>query len=864
MDDSMRVEYPAMLENLQPIQAVQALNDRVKRISKVNIEIADWLQERRKVEEQYVQAMRKLTQFRVPNAQSELGTFQTQWDKIMLSTEAIAMSHHLFAAKVEKDVEVPLRNFHAKKEMQNITTIQGNLQNMAKELDDAQKKSESVAKKAGKTSAAKMDQAASRLESATNQWESQAPFIFESLQALDETRLNQLRDVLTQYGTYEGEQAQQQQSEAESVLNSLLDFNTANEIQAFVAKTTNGRPKLEKRSTVSRQASTAGAPSPSPAPPPIPPVPQTPEDNRSVHSGPKDDRGSENKLRSRIGTMLGRRRQSVHGGFGQLSPPKGPFSRTSKSAHGVSPRASSSNLNESHNRLSSLIERPDLIEESAKPPETNGKASHEGTNGVGGDATAERTSGQLEPSHLNGTNANAAMDVNDVSPPPGPPPAQMEAEKDAEGFTIPPTRHDPISEAEKEAAGDENEPAFKLNIQKEPVAEEDPEEREAALSKFTNSLSALGVPARKTGTIRGRRDVRNTIYVPAPVSEGPSASNPFPPTPSLPAAFTKAPTASTLVSEPSVTGTSDTQSIRSSNSLGNHAHFKHPDLHEPGLCSSFMETVSATFERGNIKSAKISGEIAFSYNSDDAANAPTHQIIRINNFPALESIGPNRIFVTNTAPDQPDHFTLDLSHLRPSQPTVGFSYRLHVEEANPPLDHAPLMVSQAWKPQGDKLGLLLQYKLNPAFKFASNETVTLHNVVIYATYVGKASGAQTKPAGTHLKDKHLVYWRLGDVALSASQEWQKLVARIVGEGGIEPQPGTVEARWEYITEATLTQDVADITVSRLEESKGKEVELNDDDPFADVGETTSTSDEQWHDVPAVRKLVSGKYESLGQ
>ncbi|KAK8028461.1 SAFF domain-containing protein [Apiospora marii] len=878
MDDSMRVEYPAMLENLQPTQAAQALNDRVKRISKVNIEIADWLQERRKVEEQYVQAMRKLTQFRVPNAQSELGTFQIQWDKIILSTEAIAMSHHLLAAKIEKDVEVPLRNFHAKKEMQNMSTIQGNLQNMAKELDEAQKKSESVAKKAGKTSAAKMDQAASRLESATNQWESQAPFIFESLQALDETRLNQLRDVLTQYGTYEGEQAQQQQSEAESVLNSLLDFNTTNEIQAFVTKTTAGRPKLEKRMTTSRQASTIGAtgsaggagagagdaPSSSPVPPPMPPVPQTPEDSRSVHSGPKEDKGSENKLRSRIGTMLGRRRQSVHGGFGQLSPPKGPFSRTSKSAHGPSPRASSSNLNESHNRLSSLIERPDMIEESTKSPETNGKTSHEGANGSGGDAANERTSGQLEPSHMNGTNGGAAMDVGDVLPLPGPPPGQQEAEKDAEGFTIPPTRHDPISEAEREAAGDETEPAFKLNIQKEPVAEEDPEERQAALSKFTNSLSALGTPARKTGTIRGRRDVRNTIYVPAPVSEGPSSSNPFPPTPSLPSAFSKPPTTSALVSEPSVTGTSDTQSIRSSNSLGNHAHFKHPDLHEPGLCSSFMETVSATFERGNIKSAKISGEIAFSYNPEDSANAPSHETIRINNFPALESIGPNRIFVTNTAPDQPDHFTLDLSHLRPSQPTVGFSYRLHVEEANPPLDHVPLIVSQAWKPQGDKLGLLLQYKLNPAFKFKSNDAVTLHNVVIYATYEGKASGAQTKPQGTHLKDKHLVYWRLGDVTLSASQDWQKVIARIVGEGGIEPQAGTVEARWEFISKASLPQDIADITLSRLEESKGKEVELTDDDPFADVGESTSTSEEQWHDVPAVRKLVSGKYESLGQ
>jgi F-BAR domain only protein len=58
---------------LAPGQAVNILNDRVKRISKTNIEIADWLSERRRVEEQYVQGLRKLTQARFPNSQSELG-----------------------------------------------------------------------------------------------------------------------------------------------------------------------------------------------------------------------------------------------------------------------------------------------------------------------------------------------------------------------------------------------------------------------------------------------------------------------------------------------------------------------------------------------------------------------------------------------------------------------------------------------------------------------------------------------------------------------------------------------------------------------------------------------------------------------
>ena len=341
-----------------------------------------------------------------------------------------------------------------------------------------------------------------------------------------------------------------------------------------------------------------------------------PDDAQSDHSGPKEDKGGENKLRSRIGTMLGRRRQSVHGGFGQLSPAKGPF-RTTRSSHGASPRASSTNLHEAHHKLSSLAEGPDspgIIPEYSGP---NGKASHVGTNGTGNESLMDAPE-RNEPAHVNGT--SAATDVSDVPPPPGPPPSQQQAEpgKDAEGFNIPAPALDPISAAQKEATGDESEPAFKLSIQQEPIAEEDPEEREAALSKFTNSLSAMGMPARRSSTIRGRRDVRNTIYVPAPVSEGSASSSPFPPISSGPSSTVKPPV---LASESSVAGTSDTHSIRSSNSLGSVVHHKHPDMHEPGLNSSVMETISATFAAGEIKTVKVNGEIAFAYNTADAFGA---------------------------------------------------------------------------------------------------------------------------------------------------------------------------------------------------------------------------------------------------
>lgn len=520
--------------------------------------------------------------------------------------------------------------FEFKKEMQNIQTIQGNLQKVARELEEAQEKSDKLTKKGAKASAQKVDLAASKLESATNQWKSQAPFVFESLQAVDESRMNQLRDCLTQYGTLEGEQAQRLQTDAESVLNGLLDYETANEIQQFVFKVTTGRPKLEKRTTTARQSSSAGGTSTPGGT--VLGVNAPTEDDRSDYSGPKEG-PPENKLRSRIGTMLGRRRQSIHGGFGQLAPGKSPFGRNTKSSHGLSPRASSSNLGDSPSRLGALAEDPDSA--SNEPFRTSEasreKVSHDGPNGVGrvnSTDVVRPTTGTTTTSQVNGTGTGTTLDVLEVPPPPGPPPSQKEPEKDAEGFSVPTYSHDPITQAEKEAAAQENEHAFKLNIQKEPVAEEDEEAKKAALSNVANSLSAMGAPMRKMGTVRGRRDVRNTIYVPGPVSENSATSIITPPIPTM---FSRPTGLSTLASETSIAGTSDTQSIRSSNSLSSVVQAKHPEMHQPGLNSSVIETVSATFESGAVKSVKINGEIALSFNPGDDLNPPckSHQHLRI-------------------------------------------------------------------------------------------------------------------------------------------------------------------------------------------------------------------------------------------
>ena len=134
-------------------------------------------------------------------------------------------------------MERPLKDYQTKnREMQAISTIQGNLIAVARELESAQKKASKVS--AGKSSANKVANATSDFEAANQQWESQAPYVFEQLQALDESRVNHLRDVLTQLETHEVDQIERNRATAESCLNELLGIDTKDEISTFVAKNT--------------------------------------------------------------------------------------------------------------------------------------------------------------------------------------------------------------------------------------------------------------------------------------------------------------------------------------------------------------------------------------------------------------------------------------------------------------------------------------------------------------------------------------------------------------------------------------------------------------------------------------------------
>lgn len=172
--------------------------------------------------------------------------------------ETLADSHHKLAQKIETDVERPLRDFaSSNREMQAMSTIQGNLTSMAHDIENAEKQNARLADKGGKAATGKVANATSNLENAKSQWDSQAPYVFENLQAVDETRLNHLRDCLTQFQTHEVDLVERNRVTAEQCLNVLLNVETADEIKTFALRTTSGTgpPRARTRTQAETQRS---------------------------------------------------------------------------------------------------------------------------------------------------------------------------------------------------------------------------------------------------------------------------------------------------------------------------------------------------------------------------------------------------------------------------------------------------------------------------------------------------------------------------------------------------------------------------------------------------------------------------------
>ncbi|EME80794.1 uncharacterized protein MYCFIDRAFT_204076 [Pseudocercospora fijiensis CIRAD86] len=880
-----RTDYPGLL----PGQAVDILNDRVAQVKRLNTSIADWLADRCRLEEQYAAGLRKLA--RRPIDDMDLGIFSVPWNALTDSMSSLAESHQGLGARIEVDVERPLREFaSANREMQAMTTMQGNLMAMAKEVEKAQDKTLKLQGKGEKADANKVANASSDYDTAKVQWDSQAPYVFETLQALDEIRVNTLRDHLTQYVTLEVDLMEKNRVAAESSLNVLLNVETADEIKTFALKAASARRASVSRqqrisfmpglSTPARGASSSGPPSgPSSG---LTPIQSIPDDHSQASAGTPEPakKGGLKGLR-RFGTVMSKRsskmpqqllttsespeRKPKSSPFGALRRNKNSYSETLEPPQ----ENPSSQRPRSPLRIGSEVLEPPVSRQATSsslqgPPRLDSIPS---TNGIG--SVTSPTAPSLTPSFANVGHQGDLADL--VPPKPAQPVAPTylpvaEPRRDSEGFSVPPQHLDPISQAQAEAemGGEVQQPQFNVNIRNAPIEEEG---GEAALASMAGKLQAPPPNARRAGTVRGRRDARNSTIVSTYGPPGDSApeqliqpppeasmsnlvqspSGSFSPTGSSNTAFSPfSPGAVTSPLQSSVVPlasdhTGDNQSIRSGRSQQSTAShgMKHPELVEQGLNSSIIETVSARFEHGQVVSSSLVGEIALAYNPANFSTSLGQETIRIENFAILDKVAPNPAFIAQSS-GREGEYAVNLANITRTQ--IAFKYQLRHDDAT---THTPLLLTPAFRIEPNQASVIVSYSLHPSFS-PQAESITFSNVTIAFTLEGtKAGSCQSKPVGTFAREKNLIFWQLGDITLRPGGAPEKLLARFATES--QATGGHVEARWEVLGDAAHGLG-SGLAVSVHAAADGA-------DPFAD--EATQASN--WKAVPTVRKFASGSY-----
>lgn len=280
----------------------------------------------------------------------------------------------------------------------------------------------------------------------------------------------------------------------------------------------------------------------------------------------------------------------------------------------------------------------------------------------------------------------------------------------------------------------------------------------------------------------------------------------------------------------------------------NNTVVKHPEMTQPGLNASIVETVSADFSHGQVIRSTVTGEIALAHNPGDTSSTSGHATIRLENFPVLEKVAPNPAFITQL-PSRSGEYSADLSQL--SRTSIAFKYKVHLD-ASQVASHAPINLVPTWKIKLTQASVILNYSFNTAFVSPLQRSVTLQNVVVLVNIEkSKALSCLSKPVGIFSKERSMIYWKLGDIRLDAYAEApQKLLARFTTEADVEALAGTVEVRWEISGEhsAGLGSGLGLSILSGMGGQGGT-------DPFADEG----LGSDAWKSVEVARKLASGKY-----
>ena len=631
---------------------------------------------------------------------------------------------------------------------------------------------------------------------------------------MDETRVNHLRDVLTQFQTHEVDQVERSRTSAESCLNALLNLETADEIKTFAVRVQEGRVNFARRPSAA-EVFTSARPQSAMGPPPTPPPRLTRDVSSQQRRGsdsaqnaltPGKFHAKQHDLSSpdpvpekkagalkRLGTVMRRKDKAPPPvpSSAEKRKEKGrslmPFRRgdSSRSFHDL--EATGQDFSPISSRSEDPRYRQSIVERIPTQQTTDSEEPAPVVNGVNQAPSFD----EREEEQISTPSRNLQPQPSLASP------QELSAIPSSPANTYP---FDPISRAQQEAPPSQNDELGRnLTIRDKPI-QEDESEAQQALSNMASQLRMQAQTSglsRPQGSVRGRRDVRNTMFMPSmPPQDLPSSTTEQRSTstipedmvatgiaagavaggvaiategvPDLASPIKQLPSPAPILEDRTpASAVSDTTSVHSAQSLS--GVVQHPELTSPGLNASIIETINTSFAPdGNVDKSFAIGEIALAYNPPATGSDTNEESIRLSSFQLLEKVAVNPTFATAASSsqdtsqsdeDRTGEYLIAVSSIRRPQPTVALKYQLHLDPSNL-AQYSPLLLAPAWQCQEGQASVIVVYGLNPAFHSLldspsnpsssspdapADTLLTLRNVVVSVSLDQSSSAAPSSP-----------------------------------------------------------------------------------------------------------------------
>lgn len=887
---SGKTEYSnTILSSVSPAQAADIVRERMANAQNLNDSVAEWVRERARIEETYAAELEKLSK-KGPSAK-ELGEFSTTWETVLTSIKQNAQGSSKFAHKLEKEVEMPLRNYthggqHAN-QWKDLKEMQQGLSSMASKVMHSEESYDKLRKKSGGRQD-KTEHAQVQLAEDRSQWENQAPYILEQVESMDQARLVLLKDTLTRFGTLQVDNSQNGIKNTEKALNTVLSFEPLDDMRAFLTKiSSGGASELVGSSSLGRTNSMRDN-----APLPEPPRPfRTPtDDSASVNSaGATSHSGSTSgqatgasKLRSKVGSIFRKNKyKGTKDKTGWDLPNPNYIPPDHRGSTGRAESVNSEFESSGHQPPSQPVSRSSTMK---PPPPPSRKAN--------GPQQQQPQPGNYPP----------LQPQSQQQMPPPPPQQQKQQPPLPQQQQQMGAVEEQEREVERENGGGGDQP-FRVDIRQDIITEEG-EDANAALSNVASTLRAR--PTVSGRGMRGRRDIQSKLFTNieqsdvesqasqqrqvdemqpavtgdsvtnAPVNTSPKPPSQFLsqlqtfPSPKEPASGPSSP----AVQSPALSEgfqqqqqqqqqnassmyqhhgpSSETQSVRSmQSSTSTNVAGRQIELPQaPGLCLSVVEVVNALVKDGAVVRKAAMGEIGFGYNVESGQPPPTQIELNVSNIDKVDRIIPNQSFIQakNESVGQYEIKGNGISHILGLKHGLnGMRYVRREAEVRVPLIFTPI-----WRVEEGQSSLMLMYKFDEV-AMPDEQHVTVEDLVVSVSVEGegKAVTAQSKPVAAFNKERQKITWKFTEpVTLTRGKE-EQILCRFATEGGsVKEGSKGIDVKFRLVR---TREEEEDLMIGYRVSAK---------DPFDDDEEASTST--HWKEAKTVRCIASGKYAAQSE